>query len=306
LQAIQREENLAVYLISSGEEPVLGTPFDADINAVYRQNMARWRAIKGIAVTALVAEQGKLADWAVGVAEPPAPVQLIARKKVIEPPKVAADTNQQSIAVKPPEVKPTPPKETKPIVPDTVTKPPDTKPPVEIKPIEIKPQITEVKPKPNDVKPAEIKPPVEDVKPTPSVTNITSAPVNPPETKPPTPGISEPPKPVDPPKPLTNPIIPPPTNIVTKPPTESVVGPTTTVTAAVAPAATNRPALPVQQLATGGANRLSNSPAMLLASLGFLVLAAWLGVMWYRRTRPAPAPSLITQSMERDRQGRRD
>jgi hypothetical protein len=45
----------------------------------------------------------------------------------------------------------------------------------------------------------------------------------------------------------------------------------------------------------------TRTPYELLAiGAGLLALAAWLLVVWIRRTRPAAAPSLITQSMDRE------
>lgn len=296
------EPGMVIYLVTSGEDPLAGTPFDAEINAVCQRHLPQWRTTKGIAVTALVAERGQIVDWAVGVAEPPAPVRLLARHTPVAPPKppvtnqvesVVAKTNPPPVikpttnqvastrtttspANQPPVVKPPPVKTTNQttaaVLPPLKTNPPPIIPPKPTNPVVIvKPP--EIKPEPP--KPVATNPVVKVVAPTPAATNpavVAAGPSNPPP----------PMQPLD----LT------PSNLLALPRLVSVAESNT------ARSPTNPTT--VEPLATGGPTA-GRPYGMLLAGLGCLVVAVWLSVAWYRRTRPATGPSLITQSMDRSR-----
>ncbi|MCX8156294.1 MAG: hypothetical protein N3J91_07605 [Verrucomicrobiae bacterium] len=332
-QVVREERDLNLYLVVSGLQPILGTPFDAEINAVLREQAESWRTRRGVGVIALVAERGRLVDWAVGAAEPPAPVRLLARMPEPPPPKLVSPappavaqtsappaqvTNVQKTAVKPPP---------KPVPPPTNTvaqvTPPPPPPP---KPESASPPKEQPPPQPSVAEP---KPP--EVPEPPKVSVIqTSAPVvqkpapAPPQPVPP-PKVEEPPRQtpsisstgaagvVSPPAPpataQTQALVTVPLQIIapqTSPETASGPGgASTTMTAKVegpsgAPTNAPPPAPPVQTVAM--VPPPARTPLGLLAAgVGLLGLAVWLVIIWHRRTRPAAAPSLITQSMERER-----
>jgi hypothetical protein len=57
-------EDLTVVLVSNGETPISGTPFDADINARLRNLAPQMKKTKTTLNLALVAQEGKLVAWA--------------------------------------------------------------------------------------------------------------------------------------------------------------------------------------------------------------------------------------------------
>ena len=89
---IATRQNLFIYLISTGADLIIGTPFDIEINDACRQNAQTWRDLNAVSVIALVAEKGQIVDWAVGMSLPPDYVKPIARKP-LPPPPVLAKTN---------------------------------------------------------------------------------------------------------------------------------------------------------------------------------------------------------------------
>jgi hypothetical protein len=99
--------DLTVILISNGETPLLGTPFDDAINARFRELAPEMKAAKATVNTALVAQGGKFVAWAANspqflldvpyVAPKPKPVK-------VEPPVVApvAAAKPAQVVVAPP------------------------------------------------------------------------------------------------------------------------------------------------------------------------------------------------------------
>lgn len=336
-QAVREERNLHIYLVVSGLHPVLGTPFDADINAVLRQHVESWRQSRGVCVIALVAERGQLVDWAVGVSEPPAPARLVARRPEPPPPPAvslpppppsvvqtspapARATNAQTAPAKPPKPLPQPPTnlvaQTPPPVAPTPQPPPSLSPP--------KPTTPE---KPPESKPQTLPPATPTITPIQSVVQTPQKTLEPPPKPAPTPVISAPSPP--PPAVGTNPgavavISPPdrPAGMQTQapaaaPPVETAL-PASAATSPIHSAwpATSAPSPAPTNHDTAGPAAGPVPPAptvavmppptrtpyeLLAAGAGLLGLAVWLARVWIRRTRPAAAPSLITQSMERQR-----
>ena len=96
--------DLTVILISNGETPLLGTPFDDVINARYRELAPVMKAAQATVNTALVAQDGKFVAWAANspqflldvpfVAPRPKPVKVeppvVAPVAVAKPAKVVA------------------------------------------------------------------------------------------------------------------------------------------------------------------------------------------------------------------------
>ncbi len=64
-KAVQSTELLTVFIISDGDEPIVGTPFDRSINAIYRQYARSLRREKKPFVTMFVAQDGELNSWSV-------------------------------------------------------------------------------------------------------------------------------------------------------------------------------------------------------------------------------------------------
>lgn len=318
-QAIREERDLNLYLIISATQPILGTPFDADINAVLRENAESWRARRGVCVIALVAEQGQFVDWAVGAAEPPAPTRLVARMPPPPPPPPKPTPQTAATPAAPPTNTPAPPATPPP-------KPPSPKPaPPTNELTQLKPPPTlvpQTNPPPKTIKPETPKPPPEPPQQPPPVTvtqqiaQVTppaSSPEPPPKPPVPVPPTLPPPTttatvavaqpPPSPPAPTPTPSTPPPTTVSNPPPpptTASNPPPAAPSTEAVPATNIAKPAPPVSPVAVVP-TRAPTPYGLMAAGAGLLTLAAWLAVIWYRRARPAAAPSLITQSMERER-----
>jgi hypothetical protein len=80
---INAVKDVTVVIISDGESPIKGTPFDPDINAVTKRVAAEMRAAKKPVIIALVAQGGQIVKWGVNSPEmmvplpkPPPPPQL--------------------------------------------------------------------------------------------------------------------------------------------------------------------------------------------------------------------------------------
>lgn len=209
---IQSAGDVTVFLLSDGDAPLQGTPFDAEINAAW-EKIARdqHRARKPI-VTTLVAREGKIVRWAINSptelfvmpAIPTPKIALIPPVKIEKPAPVA-------VVTPPPIVKPAPKKVEPPAIVENKTPPPApvavVVPPIE-KPVVVappklaaveKPIVVEKPPlleKPVvEAKPVEIKPPVNPPAPvvTPPVAVVATPVVPPPAV---VPVKSELPKPV--------------------------------------------------------------------------------------------------------------
>jgi len=61
--------DLTVVLVSNGETPIAGTPFDAEINAQFRELAPKMKRAKATLNTALVARDGAFVAWAVNSPE---------------------------------------------------------------------------------------------------------------------------------------------------------------------------------------------------------------------------------------------
>ncbi|MBI4327515.1 MAG: VWA domain-containing protein [Chloroflexi bacterium] len=62
-KAVQSSESLTIFIISDGDEPIVGTPFDRSINAIFRQYARSLRREKKPFVTMFVAQDGALNSW---------------------------------------------------------------------------------------------------------------------------------------------------------------------------------------------------------------------------------------------------
>jgi hypothetical protein len=108
---VKNVKDLNVILISNGDTPLVGTPFDEPINARFRELAPAMKAAKLSVNTALVAQDGKFVAWALNSpqflidipyvapkpkpvkVEPPvaAPVAALKPAKVVAPPRIASN-----------------------------------------------------------------------------------------------------------------------------------------------------------------------------------------------------------------------
>ncbi|MCL4181572.1 MAG: hypothetical protein KJ072_28020, partial [Verrucomicrobia bacterium] len=106
-----RGEALTVFLITSGTDPVRGTPFDREINAVFEQHREGMIKAKRPFVCALVYEGGELVAQAVTpggmtIFIPPSPTARAAVE--VEPPSEPAKPEAEAVVVAPAVPKPEP------------------------------------------------------------------------------------------------------------------------------------------------------------------------------------------------------
>ena len=71
---VQSSKAITVILISTGNEPIQGTPFDKEINEIYRSSAHELRDAKLPFVTVLVGRNGKLVAYAVNSSLRPIPI----------------------------------------------------------------------------------------------------------------------------------------------------------------------------------------------------------------------------------------
>ena len=69
LRVIQNVDDLTVILVSNGETPIAGTPFDEAINARFAELVPAMKRAKATLNTALVAQNGEFVAWAVNSPE---------------------------------------------------------------------------------------------------------------------------------------------------------------------------------------------------------------------------------------------
>jgi hypothetical protein len=108
-ELIKKSDRITVLLITSGEEKISGTPYDADINEAFRANGGEQKKKKMPFVTALRAVKGEYVGFRVST--PPWPVELPAFPAVTNVVKPAANPPQPTPPVVP---LPTPPKKAEP------------------------------------------------------------------------------------------------------------------------------------------------------------------------------------------------
>ncbi|HEY2953540.1 MAG TPA: hypothetical protein VGK40_13200 [Verrucomicrobiae bacterium] len=64
-KVIKAAKDVTVFILSDGQELLQGTPFDAEINGIYRKNYAELHKGKSPFVTTLVARDGEIVAWSV-------------------------------------------------------------------------------------------------------------------------------------------------------------------------------------------------------------------------------------------------
>lgn len=329
-RVVRDSEKITVVLITDGEEKFSGTPFDAQINTAYRLNVSEQRRLRMPFVTVLRAQGGEFVSWKVSTppwpvefpgfptrameaapeptspvpeampATPPViaipPTNAIAAQTAIAEPKPAAEAAVTASPIQPSETESPVPQlavtaePPAPVVVPVVQSPPaepvgavKTEPPPEPRPELAEP--TTVAPPAivasSDDKPAPVPPkPAEPVQ----LAQVETAPIIttplPAARAPETPAAAES-------EPAAPAVIP--SGTAAKP-----------ETAPDAPATVDVPQ--VQTAVVTPSESLFNRTNILIAGAALMLVA--LGLLWVltRRTRAAPKVSLITRSMDREKE----
>jgi hypothetical protein len=318
LAALQNNPNLSIYLVFDGSQPIVSFPFAAEINTVLRTNFASWRTNKTPCVVALAVEQHKFVNWAVGICDPPHPIQMVAKMPEPEPvpPAPPVTPAPEKVVTKP---VPTPPKTIpKPVAPAVGEKKSTALPNTAVVHMPPPPPPVPLTPTPIVTPPAPIAvpPPTAIPTPQPPTPPPTPAVVKPIPTPPSTPSIVVP-KPVPPPDPMVSPATVSTTVVApATPPPEAkpavVPQNTIAVTPKAAPvlAATIKTspvaaANPVREKTNAAALPLAITPDppgnnwLLYSGIVVLMIAAF-GLGWLKRATTPPKPSLITKGMDED------
>jgi hypothetical protein len=69
LHVVENVDDLKIILVSNGETPIAGTPFDSEINAKFRELAPQMKLANATLNTVLVAQEGELVAWAANTAE---------------------------------------------------------------------------------------------------------------------------------------------------------------------------------------------------------------------------------------------
>ena len=114
LAVVKNIEDLTIVLVSNGETPISGTPFDDEINARFREIAPKMKRAKTTVNTALVAQNGALVAWAVNSPGFLVDVPYVAPKP--KPPKVKVATTTNAPATNVAEAAVTPPPQPAPVI----------------------------------------------------------------------------------------------------------------------------------------------------------------------------------------------
>jgi hypothetical protein len=100
---VERSEALTIVLITSGESPIEGTPFDAEINLALSASARQLRGDRLAFVVCLVAREGKLVDFAVNSTLGPyrMPNPPLPRRPIPDPPPETPDPSTVPQRAKP-------------------------------------------------------------------------------------------------------------------------------------------------------------------------------------------------------------
>jgi hypothetical protein len=326
LPALDRVVNnsrfLTVVLISSGDEKMRGTPFDARINEFYQKWHGEQQKARMPFVTVLRAKAGQLADYTLNTppfqTEMPRPSQetqtaQTIQEKLLEalrnPPPPTAPPLIISGKKAPPEPTPAPgpePAGTQAAAPAPAAAAPGTNHLLAAKPLA--PAVTPIAMATTEAAPVTPAMPSTAEVPKPSPTPVTN-PVEPAPAKPaavpalPNPAAKLKPAAIEPPKPAPVPEARPAL------PTAPVLAPSATQEVSV-PASPSRPSSltpppsstptpPVQTATAVPAETLARHRNIWIAGLILAGVAAGFALLLFRRSRSAPQASLITRSFER-------
>ena len=324
-QVMKDSRLLTVVLVSSGDQKMRGTLFDAQINEFWQKWHAPQQKARMPFVTVLRAKAGQFAEYALNT--PPWPTQMprlsqetqtaeAIPQKPLEaphnpapraaPPLIISGKKSQSEKAPPPKPEPTVVKTNAPVL--VAAAPSTNNLRAANSPAPVVPLVQTAKTEPAPITPA--KPSVE-VAPKPSSTPLLVTPpkaeaVKGPEPKPgeptpskpevaatvqtlptkPKPATIEPPKPAPALEPKPAPALAP---VLAAPATQQVS----------ASALRRRPSSPAQTVAAVPAETLAGHKSIWIAALVFAGIAAGFAVLLLRRSRATPQASLITRSFER-------
>jgi hypothetical protein len=115
LGVVKNIEDLTIVLVSNGETPISGTPFDDEINARFREVAPKMKRAKTTVNTVLVAQNGALVAWGVNSPGFLVDIPYVAPKP--KPPKVNVATTATAITNAPAtNVVATPPPQSAPVI----------------------------------------------------------------------------------------------------------------------------------------------------------------------------------------------
>lgn len=277
---IKSSDIITVFIISTGQSPMQGTPFDDQINALYVETTREMKKNRKPIVTVLQAKRGKIIKytvnalpWPVVIPEVPIPLK-VAETEPAPKPAVAPET-------KPPAPTPPPP-------PAAATNVAQPKPPPVVAQNTTPPTPTPAPPPPHV---AATPPPV-------------PVPVPPPQPPPRQVVVQNTPPPPAPPANMTPPHPAPPPN---PEPAKVAMAPREIPTALAAPKPavhTNAPTatLPPETSAKKPESHsmlaiLAEPKVLLIGSIVFALVGMGLMVFLFLRPRATPGPSLITRTM---------
>jgi hypothetical protein len=306
---------ITVIIVSTGDGKMKGTPFDAEINALYKKNIKEMKGQRMPIVTVLQAKGGKLLrhtvnalPWPVMVPEVPmllrpvpvAVTQPAPKAAPVAPPVVTRPDNltfsgSNPNPIPPPTITLPAPKT---IIPQPVVQP-QTTPPVLATQTTILPAVTP--PPPASAPAVTTPPPVEVAKietaivkpePSPPPPVVTPKPTTPPAQPPPAPAPAQMPASV-----TATPLAPPP---ATEPaPSAKLVANETAAPTSAPPALLppQNPAPNSTELASVVPEPVPRSNTLLIASIVLVIIALGLIFLMILRNRSTSGPSLITHAI---------
>lgn len=322
-EVITNSDIITIILISNGEGKMQGTPFDADINAIYKESLKEMKKDRLPVITVLQAKGGKIIKytvnafpWPVVIPEVPIvikkvqtlqnqPSPLVVQQKPASAPQpnaIAATTTLPPVTQPPPQnaPPPNPPPSVSTAAPVVNTPPPQptpSAPVVTAPPPVVKPQ----SPPANAIAPSSVPLPSRQAK---ANTEPASPPPAPPVqsviVKPPEPTVAAarpvivPVPPVTPAAPAVSTAVP--SNIPSAPSKPAQVAGANSAADSSNLPATNSPAVQATAVLPPGAN--GRPKLFLIAGLALVAIALGLIVLLVRRARSPSGPSLITTSMD--------
>jgi hypothetical protein len=296
-EVIKSSDTITIFLFSTGESPMRGTPFDEDINAAYKRMLTEMKKAPMPIVTVLQAKNGKLLTYTVNplpwpVVIPELPITIKAPKALAAAsvPAPAPVPQKPALPTTPPPVAPKAPEPAITAAPAATLPPPGPK--AEIAPVQAVPPTAPV-PAPVPTTPSEQPATTTQIQPAsaPPVPALPAPPVRPRAplvTPPPLHTDAVPALPPAEPSVAANP--PPQSNPVKPGPSASKSSPSQ-----VATKSTNSPVVqPAVALPPG---IITRPKILLVGAISLFAVALVLLVFTLRRSRNASGPSLISRSM---------
>ncbi len=294
---------LTVFLFTDGTTPVKGTPFDESINEIFAKHAAGMRKAKTPFVTVFVTQDGKFAAHAVGsgtdrmIYIPPLPRAVVTAKKS------EATARETAAAASPAPAKTLSAEEISEVLRQSQKRQSNTvattpapliirggAPQTNVVPVETSGKIAVETP----ARTPSASVPAPDATVSPDLSAAVAKP--PPAIAPASPAGTEPSAPA-----RENVSAPGNANVPTAPPKDRVPATSTETTADDAREASAHSPAPAQTAVLAQQEPLSNSPIYLLAAVALLLAALILGWLYIRSMRYVPRPSIISQSLDREK-----